>query len=292
MREGRSVSALVAQRGWRTYASARRRLTRVADSASIASVARPRSSSLDDWHRLTSERHAQYRSEHEPAVGSVGIVCVSNRPERLAPVLEAVDGQRGVSPHFVLVPNGRAWDRESTGGAVRSIARGSVIWDAEDASLGEALNAGTDALDTRFVAKIDDDDHYGPQYLADALRAHRYAGAGIVGKHTYYAAVDALDDLLLRFPGHDHVYSSTLAGGTLVIDRERVGDLRFEDMSLGEDRAFIHACHRLGISTYSADRFSFVQHRGADNTWRLGVDQYLEGCIVVDETAPEHEVDR
>ena len=192
----------------------------------------------------------------------------------------------------MLVPTGSGWDREATEVAVRELDRGTVIWGAEEASLGEALNHGIGATGARFIAKVDDDDHYGPHYLADALRAHGFAGAGVVGKHSYYADVEETEERLLRFPGHDFSYGSTLAGGTLVIDRERVGDLRFDHVSLGEDRAFIHACHRAGVSTYSADRFNFVQHRGSANTWQVGAELYLAGCSPVDADAPEHAVDR
>ena len=126
----------------------------------------------------------------------------------------------------------------------------------------------------------------GPQYLADAMRAHSFAGAAVVGKHTYYAYLAADDRTVLRFPAHEFSYSSTLAGGTLVIDRERVGDLRFADISLGEDRAFIGACHRRGLSTFAADRFSFVQVRSTDNTWTVGPTDFLAGTLPVGRRAP------
>jgi hypothetical protein len=148
-------------------------------------------------------------------------------------------------------------------------------------TLGSCLNDALDATDARFVAKFDDDDLYGPEYLRDAMRAHTYAGAGVVGKHSYYAYVSPDDRTVLRFPTHEFSYSSTLAGGTLVVDRMRTGDLRFPDISIGEDRAFLAACHRRGISTFSADRFNFVQVRAGDNTWGVGHDDFLVGSVPV-----------
>ena len=153
-------------------------------------------------------------------------------------------------------------------------------------SLGACLNDALDATDARFVAKFDDDDLYGQNYLTDAMRAHAFAGAAIVGKHSYYAYLAGEDRTVLRFPAHEFAYSSTLAGGTLVIDRDRTGDLRFADISLGEDRAFIRACHRRGLSTFSADRFNFVQVRSTDNTWAAGVDDFLVGTLPVHDGLP------
>ena len=111
--------------------------------------------------------------------------------------------------------------------------RATVLRRPRERSLGACLNDGMDATDARFVAKFDDDDLYGPQYLADALRAFTYSGAGVVGKHTYYAYLAGSDRTVLRFPAREFSYSSTLAGGTLVIDRDRTGSLRFPDVSIG-----------------------------------------------------------
>jgi len=145
---------------------------------------------------------------------------------------------------------------------------------------------------SRFVAKFDDDDRYGAHHLVDSLRAHGYAGAGVVGKHTYYAEIEATGERLLRFPGNEFRYTSTLAGGTLVIDRDRTGDLAFDDISLGEDRAFIAACNRRGLSTFSADRFNFVQSRGRDNTWTIADADFAAETVPVSQADPVHVVDR
>lgn len=292
MPDGPLLLDAVLRRGWRAYAGARRRLSHASNPRSQRRLARARSVTLTDWNRSTSERHERYRADHPPATGTVGIVCVSRRPGNLAAVIENVERQRGTAPEFVLVPNGPDWDRDATDRALQGVDRAVVVWGHEAATLGGGLNGGIAEIETRFVAKFDDDDHYGPNYLTDALRAHRFAGAGVVGKHSYYADIDGVDGRWLRFGGNDFRYSSTLAGGTLVIDRDRTGELRFDDVSLGEDRAFIHGCHRRGISTYSADRFSFVQHRGADNTWQPGADEFLVGSRQIDAAASEHEVDR
>jgi hypothetical protein len=37
----------------------------------------------------------------------------------------------------------------------------------------------------------------------------------------------------------------------------------------------------MGVSTFSADRFGFIQTRGADNTWSVSREQFLEGCTVL-----------
>jgi hypothetical protein len=203
--------------------------------------------------------------------------------------LEAVIGNVARQSHrqleFVLVTNADAYDEIDVDSALETLRsqdiEATVLRRSPSQTLGACLNDGVDVTDARFVAKFDDDDLYGSEYLADSLRAHSYAGAGVVGKHTYYAFVAAADRTVLRFPANEFRYSATLAGGTLVIDRERTGDLRFDEVSLGEDRSFIAACHRRGVCTFSADRFNYVQFRAHDNTWTVADEEYLTGTVAV-----------
>jgi glycosyltransferase involved in cell wall biosynthesis len=222
-----------------------------------------------------------------PLTDRVAIVCVSSRPHFLGAVVGAVAHQTHGARELVLVTNADGYDHVDIDSALAPLAgvvsRVTVLRRPSDQTLGACLNDALDATDARFVAKFDDDDLYGPEYLSDAMRAHAFAGSAIVGKHTYYAYLAGDDRTVLRFPTHEFSYSSTLAGGTLVIDRERTGDLRFADISLGEDRAFIGACHRRGLSTFSADRFNFVQVRSTDNTWRVGRDDFLKSTMRVDD---------
>ena len=59
--------------------------------------------------------------------------------------------------------------------------------------------------------------------------------------------------------------------------------LRFPDASLGEDQAFIEACHRRGIATFAADRFNFIQERNGENTWNPPLDYFLSSCTAMGE---------
>lgn len=250
---------------------------------------------VEQWRELTADRHGDYRAAVEPARGRVAAVCVTSRPQFLERALEQVAHQHHGDLELVVVTNSAAYDHVDVDAMVgRTCDRlaATVLRRSHEVSLGQCLNAAMATTNARFVAKIDDDDLYGPHYIDDALRAHNYAGAGVVGKHTYWARLEATDDYVLRFPGHEFVYSGTLAGGTLVIDRDRTGDLAFPDLSLGEDRAFIGACHRRGLSTFSADRFNFVQSRAVDNTWSVSREQFVARSLVVAAAQLDEVIDR
>lgn len=282
----------VAARANRARADLRRRIRRLGSAdAALASLGRPARRDLEVWNERTSAGHDRYRRDHAPSAGDVAVVCVSNRPAFLEDVVANVARQATVRPMTVFVANDPAFDGTAVEAAFGDLPV-RVLAPVEPWSIGTALNRAMSVTDARFVAKFDDDDLYGPGYLADALRAHRYSGAAVVGKHSYYADLLQLDRRVLRFPAHEFRYSGTLAGGTLVFDRERTGDLEFADLSLGEDRDFLRRCHARGWSTFSADRFNFVQRRGTHNTWRFDDASFLRGCIDVDPASPSHEVDR
>lgn len=288
------MRSAVAGRWWRARADA----VRVVGRRGSARVARRafgrRRRPLDHWLAVTAGRHEAYRRQVQIPEGSLAAVCVSRRPARFDDVVAAVARQVDVPLRFVFVGNHADFDVDwCRATAVAAGLDDAVVIEAPaGSSLGAGLNLALDATSARYVAKFDDDDRYGAQHLADSLRALGYSGAGVVGKHSYYAEFETTGRRVLRFPGREFASSSTLAGGTLVLDRERVGDQRFEEISLGEDRAFIAACVRRGVSTFAADRFNFVQMRGGDNTWQVPEDHFTRRTLDVDPGHPHHVVDR
>ena len=281
-------------RGW---ADARRR-TRGAGSAqpAIDVVGGADRSDIDEWNRTTADHHDAYRESIEPSAGRVAIICSSNRPADMANVVASVGAQSHEDLEFVFVAHGDHWDIDAATQACAALDdrlhRVQVLHRPTSMSLGACLNAAMEASDARFVAKFDSDDHYGPKYLADALRAHRYAGAGVVGKQTYFGYLEATDQYLLRFPGREFCYSATLAGGSLVIDRHIVADQRFADLSIGEDQAFLRRCHRRGISVFAADRFNYTIVRSGLNTWKIPNDDFVVDSIVFDKGWDPSQIER
>lgn len=286
------IDRLVA-RSWRAYADARRRTTAPgAGRAVLAHFGSPRRRDVEHWNRSVSEGFESYRAAFPPAAGRASVVCVSERPHLLDAVVDNVRRQQGIDVEFVLVTNHDGFGRLDVERALSVLPSARIVEMPAAASLGRCLNAGFAAASERHVAKFDDDDWYGSHHVADSLRAHGLAAAGVVGKHSYYAELLRSGERLLRFPANEFRYSGTLAGGTLVVDRDRTGSLEFEDRSLGEDRAFIAACHRRGVSTFSADRFGFIQRRGGENTWPIDDDSFRRSTRRVDPDDPVHVVER
>jgi hypothetical protein len=270
------------QRAWRLFADARRVVTRSGSAnQTLASLGNPDRSDLVSWNEATDQRHMDYRMANPVPAGRAVAVCVSMRPHLVDAVVENLARQDHALFDVVFVANSPDFDRTKVEQAFERIPGAVIDHPPAGTSLGVSLNRAMQRSDARFVAKFDDDDLYGAQYLSDQLRAHSYAGAGVVGKHSYFARIDQTGKTYLRFAGHEFRYSGTLAGGTLVIDRDRVGEQEFDDISLGEDRAFLAQCHRRGLSTFSTDRFNFTQIRTGANTWTVSDDAFVAGAIEI-----------
>jgi hypothetical protein len=219
-----------------------------------------------------------------PPAPRVTVLAPTNRPEYLDRLLANFSRQRDVDADLIVLTNSECFDREAVDHRVGAVAGARALHLAEGLTMGECLNAGLAATDARFVGKFDDDDHYGEHFLHDSLLVHRFVDAAIVGKKTFYAYLEASDETVLRFPGHEFTAANRVSGSTMVIDRDLFGDVRFGALNLGED---IDLCARAlaqGLTVFSADRYNYVAVRRADaasHSWTIGADEYRQGSVPV-----------
>jgi len=222
------------------------------------------------------------------ALADVAVVCVTNRPAQADHVCDTVLAQIGVERlRVVIVLNDAVGD-----GSVFERRLGgldlTVVHIAPPVSLGACLNAGWEVAQRRYVAKIDDDDVYGPRYLADAVRVLSWSPAAVVGKHTYLARLHASSTTILRFPGHEWRPTGFVAGGTIVADTARTRSARFGDSTTGEDTAFLAAVERDGGLVLATSALDFVQTRHGANTWQVSDRSFTGASVTVgaDELSP------
>ncbi|WP_433132765.1 glycosyltransferase [Micromonospora sp. CA-240977] len=190
--------------------------------------------------------------------------------------------------HGVDEPESRIRDAA----AAQSIDNLTVVRLSADLSLGSVCNELIAAASGTYVARIDDDDLYGPNYLEDQMRAFDYTEADIVGKWTRFIFLERLPALGVIFPGTEHVYGTPLCGGTLLMRRELCDVVKFADQTRGEDIRFIIDCAQQGFATYATDRFNYVYVRHTDtsrHTYRpADLDLLSQTRIVSFGSAVEH----
>jgi spore maturation protein CgeB len=203
---------------------------------------------------------------------TVTALVSTNRPHQLDHVLEQLGAQQEVDLQVALLTHGFELDAADVGARAKNAGVGQLVLlsAAAELPLGECLNLLVDAADGDVVAKIDDDDLYGPQYLSDQLYAMAYSGADVVGKQAHYMYLAGQDLTMLRFADCEHRYTDRVMGPTIVARRALATQVRFAALSRGEDTTFLEDVVTAGGAVYSADRFNFVQVRGAsggEHSW-------------------------
>jgi hypothetical protein len=78
---------------------------------------------------------------------------------------------------------------------------------------GAVLNRMAAVASGTFLAKVDDDDWYGPDHLADLLLAQLYSGADLVGSAPEFVYLEPLDVTIRRRVGTER-FAPFVAGGT------------------------------------------------------------------------------
>lgn len=217
---------------------------------------------------------------------SVTAICVSKRPWLAPSVAEMLKAQIGVNVRVIYVAHGESADENEVIDAFEGIENCQFLRIiGEDKVLADGLNLALDSCETDIVAKIDDDDYYGPNYLLDACLALQYSGAALVGKTSFFCYVESTDDFALRFPDKHYRYFKHVQGGTLTWSRKKTANLRFERVRQGTDSLFLKALLVKGCKIYSSDPFNFIHVRYAsahDHTWTIEDDNFLEAARKLD----------
>lgn len=214
---------------------------------------------------------------------AVTAICVSKRPKFTRNVASMMSKQTHKNLNFIYVAHGEQQDETEFNGAFSELENVSVIFEPDSQiTLGALLNRALDICKTDLVAKIDDDDFYGPNYIKRSLMALKFNGyenVGIVGKGRAYCYVEGLDQFAIRFQKHtENALRPHVFGGTLFWSRTAVNDLRFQDLPRAIDVAFIKDALHSGTKLFSADRFDYVAVRHAnveDHTWKIGDEEFL-----------------
>lgn len=218
-----------------------------------------------------------------PDQPSVSAILCSNRPHNLQAAIKTIGSQVGVEIELVVVCHGFEPDHQSLTDMALAYGIESVriIHASETWTLGECFNAGVRYSTGDVIAKMDDDDWYGPNYLTDQLAVLRVTGADVVGKQASYMYVESYDATLLRFAEREHRWTDFVLGPTLVARRDLFLEIPFEARTTGEDSAFLRSVIDAGHRVYASDRFNFRQFRGGDvHTWSVQ-DQHIMSTGVV-----------
>ena len=258
---------------------------------------------LTDEERRMREGHLGYRHVHErhtyrhrmeamfrrvgvrPAMfarrPSVSVIVATCRPEKVKLAISNYAKQTYEEKELLLLLNNAEFDVNSVEEQARELANVRVVEIEGHPSLGACLNRGIEEASGDYIAKMDDDDHYGERYLSDMMLAADFSEAEILGKGTYFVHMEGKDVTALRSVSGQHQFTEFVSGATLTARREVLREIRFPDRTRGEDSNLLAEASKAGCRIYSADAFNILVIRGTDNrrhTWDIDNSEFLKKC--------------
>jgi hypothetical protein len=209
---------------------------------------------------------------------AVSVVMATRRPDLLEHALAQVARQRGVERlELVLAPHGFTPEPAALE-AVELDVR--LVPQPDEVLFGDVLHAAVTAADGDVVLKMDDDDWYAPDVVADLLLARGYSGAELVGMPDDVYYLESRDETV-RLGQPSEVYRQFAAGGTLMADRGLLREVGgFRSVRRHVDAQLIAAVRAAGGATYRTHGLGYVLRRtDSGHTWQADLDE-LRGRAV------------
>ena len=203
---------------------------------------------------------------------SVSVVIATCRPNNVKLAVENYMNQVYGEKELLLVLNNAVFDVESIETQTKDLHNVRIIQIDGSATLGESLNRGVEEASGDYIAKMDDDDYYGENYLLDMMLAANFSEAEILGKGTYFVHMKSKDVMGLRIVGRQHEFTDFVAGATLTARRDVLREIPFPDRTKGEDSNLLKEASKAGCRIYSADVYNFLAVREVEHskhTWTI-----------------------
>ena len=257
---------------------------------------------LSDDEARAREGHLAYRYVHEhhtyrhrmdemlsrvglkpqaSAQPSVSVVILTCRPRNVTHALENFARQIYQEKELLLVLNNASFDIDAIRAQARAFPNVHVLQMEGQPTLGACLNRAVREASGVYVAKMDDDDHYGKRYISDMMLAAAFSDAEILGKGAYFAHLEGPNKMALREVRVDHQHTDMVAGASLTVRREVLERITFQSRSHGEATTFLREAAQAGCRIYSADRFNYVMVRrknSAKHRWKVKDAEFLKDC--------------
>lgn len=215
----------------------------------------------------------------------VSIITCTIRDEFIDNVFQNYERQQLEQKELIIVLNKDSMDINKWYEKAENYQNVRVYQVAESSTLGDCLNFGVARSNYDYVAKFDDDDYYGPQYLVEALLGFLNEDVSIVGKSSFYMYLKNKQALVL-VDQNQNDYTEWIAGPTFVIKKEIFRNVHFRKLTGPEDYFFIQDSLAKGYKIYSSSKnnFTLVRRNHSEHTWQMDDDSLLQWGEVVKNT--------
>lgn len=218
----------------------------------------------------------------QPPEPLISVILCTRRPDMVGFGLRQIARQRRVRLEVVLTLHGFDTSAPGVVEAVAEFAESghSLTAFAADADTiyGSVLNQAVSRASGSLIAKMDDDDWYSPEHLADLLLAREYSGAEVTGCGQEFVYLEELGLMVRRSTVCERSWRF-IAGGGFLIGRETLeGVGGFRPLPRAIDTQLFTAVTKDGGRIYRTHSLGYVLRRkAAGHTWLEGNGYFLRG---------------
>jgi len=220
----------------------------------------------------------------------VSLVTCTNRPDMISNIMNNYSHQTWKNRELIIVIDCIDSEFQEINDLLGQEEGVTLHQVSNGLSLGHCFNIGMELSRGDFIAKFDDDDLYGPNYIADQLLPFKYTDADIVGKLCTFMYHEKSEQTYLRFPNNRHKYGDLVLGPTFFFKREVSEKVKMRDLSKSEDTNFLKDSLKAGYKIYATDPYNFVYMRKkveGFHTWDATDEQLLSNAITLGSENPE-----
>lgn len=233
----------------------------------------------------------------QPVIPLVSAISATRRPTHLVTMVENIERQTWPRKELVVAINqGGELSRSQVLETAEQVAPGLAVTVVElhaQDSLGRCLNEAIGASAGAVFAKMDDDDHYGPDFLTDSLHALNYSRAECVGKERHFVYFKEEGTVWLT-RGRQEDYTTFVIGPTIVAHRHIFPTCMFADRGIGEDTAFLNQISNHGGLIYAHNPYNYAKlwtSEAGFHTWDVADTKLKRGGELVGSGPPAALVD-
>jgi O-antigen biosynthesis protein len=235
------------------------------------------------WHRIASVEIEHARDQGLPLVSC--IMPTHNREAFLPLALEAFSRQDYPSLELIVVD-------DSVRPVQSLLSHPAVQYRRLESrySVGEKRNIACSLAKGAIIAHWDDDDWYSPQRIRRQVQPLLDGAADITGfQQMNLLALDHGEFWNVSPELHQRMFRGNVQGGSIVYwKRAFENGIRYPDVNLAEDAAFLGNCLRHGMRLQPVPNDgSFVYMRHGNNTWKFQEGSFLIAAGWTRCSAPE-----
>lgn len=223
---------------------------------------------------------------HKPGVS---IIMATNKAKYLDNIYNNFIRSNYKTKELIIILNNNEMNKKDYDNKFKDFNNVTIFEIDENVTLGECLNLGVNQAKYDYVAKMDDDDYYGANYLLDSMNVFEYTDAQITSKGTHFVYFEETNTLTIRMLNIENRYTfDCVLGGTFLIKKSVFDKIQFRNINQGEDTQFVNDCNARGIKIFAGDRYNYVyiRHKNVrDHTWKISEWELLRQCQIISKTS-------